>query len=136
MDLDKARQFIKEHPRAVFATRRADGGPQMSPIIAGIDDQGRLLVSSRQTAYKTKNSSRDPSVSLCFLSEGFFGEWIQVDGTAEIISLPEAMELLVEYYRGLQGEHPDWDDYRAAMEKEKRLIIRVTIERAGPDRSG
>ncbi len=108
----------------------------MSPIVAAVDDQGRLLISSRETAYKTKNAQRSPDVSLCFLNPNFFGEWVQVDGTVEIISLPEAMDLLIDYYRRLSGEHTDWDDYRAAMEKEKRLIIRVTIERAGPDRSG
>ena len=108
----------------------------MSPIVAALDDDGRILISSRETAYKTKNARRDPHVSLCFINEGFFGEWIQVDGTAEIVPLPDAMELLVDYYRRLSGEHPDWDDYRAAMEREKRLIIRVSIDRAGPDRSG
>lgn len=136
MDIDKARSFIKENPRAVLATQRRDGRPQMSPLIAAVDEQGRLLISSRETAYKTKNVRRDPRVSLCFLNPNFFGEWIQVDGTAEIISLPAAMELLVDYYKRLQGEHPDWDEYRSAMEKEKRLVLRVAIERAGPDRSG
>jgi PPOX class probable F420-dependent enzyme len=136
MDLDKARAFIKENPRAVLATRRSDGRPQMSPILAALDDDGHLLISSRETAYKTKNLRRDPAASLCFVNPNFFGDWIQVDGTAEIISLPEAMELLVDYYRRLSGEHEDWDGYRAAMERDKRLIIRIPIERAGPDRSG
>lgn len=136
MDLDDARAFINDNPRCVLATRRGDEGVQMSPVIAAVDDQGRLMISSRETAYKTKNLRRDPAASLCFINEGFFGRWTQVDGTAEIISLPGAMELLVDYYKRLSGEHPDWDDYRAAMEREKRLVIRITIERAGPDRSG
>ncbi len=136
MDLDEARAFIRENPRAVLATKRRDGRPQMSPIVAAVDDQGRLLISSRETAYKTRNVRRDPDVSLCFLNPNFFGQWVQVDGTVEIISLPEAMDTLVDYYRRLSGEHPDWDDYRATMEKDKRLVLRVTIERAGPDRSG
>ena len=136
MDLDKARDFIKENPRAVLATQRRDGRPQLSPIVAAVDDQGRLLISSRETAYKTKNVSRNPDVSLCFVNPNFFGDWIQVDGTVELISLPEAMDVLVDYYRRLSGEHPDWDDYRAAMERDRRLILRITIERAGPDRSG
>src|SRR4051794_23260448 len=101
MDLDKARDFIKGNPRAILATRRKSGDPQMSPIVATLDDDGRLLISSRETAYKTKNVQRDPRTSLCFINEGFFGEWIQVDGTAEIVHLPEAMELLVDYYRRL-----------------------------------
>jgi hypothetical protein len=75
-------------------------------------------------------------VSLCVLSDEFYGPWIQVDGAATIVSLPEAMDGLVDYYRRLAGEHPDWDDYRRAMEKERRVLVRVTIERAGPDRSG
>lgn len=136
MDLAKARAFVKDNPRAVFSTRRKDGSPQMSPVLAAVDDEGRLVISSRETAYKTKNVRRDPSVSLCFVNERFFGEWIQVDGTADIVSLPDAMELLIDYYRRLSGEHPDWDDYRAAMEKEQRLVIRVTIDHAGPDRAG
>lgn len=136
MDADKAGSFVKENPRAVLSTRRSDGRPQMSPVVAALDEEGNLMISSRETAYKARNIRRDPSVSLCFLNPNFFGEWIQVDGTADIVSLPDAMELLEDYYRLLSGEHPDWDDYRAAMEKEKRLVIRVTIERAGPDRSG
>lgn len=136
MDLDEARAFIKDNPRCVLATRRKDGSPQLSPVVAALDDDGRLMISSRETAYKTRNAHRDPRVSLCFINEAFFGGWIQVDGTAEIVSLPDAMDLLIDYYKRLSGEHPDWDDYRAAMEREKRLVIRVTPERAGPDRSG
>jgi PPOX class probable F420-dependent enzyme len=93
-------------------------------------------VSTRETAVKVKNLRRDPRASLCVLNDRFFGEWIQVDGTAEIVSLPEAMELLVEYYRTLAGEHPDWDEYRASMERERRVLVRIQIDRAGPDRSG
>jgi PPOX class probable F420-dependent enzyme len=136
MDLDEARKFIKENPRSVFATRRRDGRPQMSPIVAALDDDGRVMISSRETAIKTKNVRRDPAVSVCFLTNQFFGGHVQVDGTAEVVSLPEAMDLLVDYYRRLSGEHPDWDEYRAAMETDRRVLIRVTIERAGPDISG
>jgi PPOX class probable F420-dependent enzyme len=136
VDIDKALDFVKKNPRAILATRRKDGSPQMSPIILAVDDDGRLLISTRETAYKTKNVRRDPRVSLCHQSDGFFGEWVQTDGTAEIVSLPDAMDVLVDYYRRISGEHSDWDDYRAAMERDKRLIIRVTIDRAGPDRSG
>jgi PPOX class probable F420-dependent enzyme len=136
MDVAQAIDFVKQHPRAILATRRRDGTPQMSPIVTATDDDGRLLISTRETAYKTKNVRRDPTVSLCFVNEGFFGDWIQIDGSADIVSLPDAMELLVDYYRRLSGEHPDWDDYRAAMQRDKRLIMRVTIDRAGPDRSG
>ena len=136
MDPDRAREFLRSHHRAVLATRRADGRPQLSPVLAAIDAQGRALISSREAAIKTRNLRRDSQASLCGISDSFFGDWVQLDGTAEVISLPAAMELLVDYYRSIAGEHPDWADYRAAMERDKRVIIRVTITRAGPDISG
>jgi PPOX class probable F420-dependent enzyme len=136
MEVDVARAFIREHHDAVMLTYRRDGSAQMSPIACNVDGGGHVLVSTRETALKTKNLRRDPRVSLCVLSQGFYGEWIQVDGTAEVVALPEAMELLVDYYRSIRGEHPDWDDYRAAMERDRRVIVRIALERAGPDRSG
>ena len=136
MELDAARDFIREHHRAVMATRRADGAPQMSIVAANVDADGRVIVSTRETAMKTQHLRRDPRVSLCVLSDGFFGDWIQIDGRAEVVSLPDAMEHLVEYYRSTSGEHPDWDDYRAAMVRDQRVIVRITPERAGPDRAG
>jgi PPOX class probable F420-dependent enzyme len=136
MDIDEARAFVRQNHRAVMATRRASGDPQLSPVLCSVEADGRVCVSTREAALKVKNLRRDPRVSLCVLNDGFFGEWVQIDGTAEIVSLPEAMELLVEYYRSLAGEHPDWDEYRAAMERERRVLVRVGIERAGPERSG
>ena len=135
MDLDQARDFIRTNHRAVVALRRRDGGTQMSPVTLGLQD-GNAVISSRQTAYKVKALQRDPRISVCVLNDGFFGDWVQIDGTAEIVPLPAAMELLVDYYRGISGEHPDWDDYRHAMERDRRVIIRITLERAGPDRHG
>ena len=135
MDVREAVEFVAGNHRAVLATRRRDGSPQMSPIACGVQD-GRIVVSSRETAVKVKNLRRDPHVSLCVMNDGFYGAWVQVDGTAEIVSLPAAMDGLVEYYRQLSGEHPDWDDYRAAMQREQRVLIRVTPERAGPNISG
>jgi len=117
-------------------TFRRTGAPQLSPVAAQVDADGYVVVSSRETAMKVKNLRRDPRVSLCVMNDGFYGEWIQVDGTATIVSLPDAMEPLVQYYRSLRGEHPDWDDYRAAMEREQRVIVKVDILGAGPDRSG
>lgn len=108
----------------------------MSLVMVGLDQQARVIVSSRETAYKVKAVRRDPRVSLCVFGEDFFGGWIQVDGTADILSLPEAMEPLVDYYRTTAGEHPDWDEYRRAMRDQRRLLIRITLERAGPDRQG
>jgi PPOX class probable F420-dependent enzyme len=101
-----------------------------------LDAEGYGIISSREPAYKVKNLRRDPNTSLCVLPDSFFGRWIQVDGTAEIVDLPEAMDGLIDHYRRAVGEHPDWDDYRAAMEREKRVLIRINITRAGPDRSG
>ena len=135
MDLDAARQFLREHHRAVLVTFRKDGRPQTSPVTAGVDDAGRVAISSREAAYKVRNLRRDPRATLCALSDDFW-KWIQIDGTATVVSLPEAMEPLVEYYRATAGEHPDWDDYRAAMERDRRVIVRIEIERAGPDRAG
>ena len=136
MQPDEAREFIASHHRAVLATQRRDGRPQLSPVTCGLDDRGRVVISTRETAVKTKNLRRDAHASLCVFSDGFFGQWVQVEGSAEVVSLPEAMEPLVDYYRRTAGEHPDWDDYRAAMIRERRVIVRVTIERAGPDISG
>ena len=136
MDAETAREFIRANHHAVLATNRRDGRPQLSPVACGVDSEGLVVISSRETAIKVKNLRRDPEASLCVLSDTFFGEWIQVDGSAEIVSLPAAMYGLVDYYRSVVGEHPDWDDYRAAMEREQRVLVRVRIERAGPDHSG
>ena len=132
MTPDEARAFLRTNHQAVLATFRRDGRPQLSPVGAGIDDDGRVEISSRTTAMKVKNLRRDPRISLCLLNPGFYGDWGQVEGTAEIVELPDAMELLIGYYRRIAGEHPDWDDYRAAMERDQRVLVRFEIERAGP----
>jgi PPOX class probable F420-dependent enzyme len=136
VDVDEAREFLREHHRAVLASFRSDGRPQLSPVTVGVDEEGWAVISSRETAYKVRNLRRDPRASLCVINDGFFGPWAQVEGTATVVSLPEAMEPLVDYYRRISGEHPDWDDYRRAMEQQQRVIIRVDIERAGPNRMG
>lgn len=136
MDLDEARRYVAEHHRAVLATLRQDGSPQLSPVTAAVDQQGRVVVSSRETAYKVRNLRRTPRAWLCVFPDEFFGRWVQVEGDVEIVSLPEALEPLVDYYRSVSGEHPDWDDYRRAMVEEQRCVIRVNLRRAGPDRAG
>jgi len=136
MDLGRAREFLRAHHRAVLATSRADGRPQLSPVLCAVDDEGRVLISTREPAVKARNLRRNPHASLCVFSDGFFGDWVQVDGEAEIISLPGAMEILVDYYRRVAGEHPDWNDYRTAMTRDRRVILRISITRAGPDISG
>jgi PPOX class probable F420-dependent enzyme len=136
MDTGRAADFLRAHHRAVLATSRSDGRPQLSPVTCTVDDQNRVLISTRETALKTRNLRRRPQASLCVFTDNFFGEWVQVEGDVEIIPLPDAMDLLVEYYRRVSGEHPDWDDYRAAMVRDQRVIVRITITRAGPDASG
>ena len=136
MDPGQARRFLRAHHRAVLATSRADGRPQLSPVLCVADDAGRVLISTRETAVKTRNLRRDPRASLCVFTDGFFGEWVQAEGDAEIISLPSAMDLLIDYYRRVAGEHSDWADYRAAMNRDQRVIVRITLTRAGPDISG
>ena len=136
MDVGEAVDFVRSNPRAVLVTRRRDGRPQTSPVTAGVADDGTVVISSRETAMKVKNLERDPAASLCVLSEAFFGLWVQVDGSVEVLHLPEAMDGLVDYYRRLSGEHPDWDDYRAAMERDRRVLLRLTVIAAGPNRSG
>jgi PPOX class probable F420-dependent enzyme len=105
-------------------------------VTVGADSDGNLLISTRETAVKAKNLARDPHAWLCLMNDGFFGEWVQAEGTAEIVHLPEAMDLLVDYYRGISGEHPDWDEYREAMRRDQRVIVRITVTSAGPDKSG
>ncbi len=131
MDVDDARRFIRDNSHAVLATRRRDGGVQLSPVDVGVDDEGRVIVSVTEDRAKTRNLRRDPRAFLCVLKDSFYGGSIQVEGTAEVVSLPEAMEPLVDYYRRVaRKEHPDWDEYRRAMERDRRALLRIRIERA------
>ena len=136
MDLDEAKDVLRTQHRAVLSTLRSDGQPQMSPVLVAVDADGYAVISTRETAYKVKQLRREPRAWLCSFPDGFFGRWIQVEGPAEIVSLPDAMDGLVEYYRSISGEHENWDDYRAAMTRERRCLIRIQIDRAGPDRQG
>jgi PPOX class probable F420-dependent enzyme len=136
MDVAEALEFVGANHHGIMATTRADGRVAMSPIACTVDAGGRVVVSTRETAMKVKHVERDPHVAICVLNDGFFGEWVQVEGDAEILHLPEAIDGLIDYYRSISGEHPDWDDYRAAMERERRVLLRITVTRAGPNRSG
>ena len=136
MDISVALEHARTHHHAVLATTRADGTPQMSPVAVAVDDAGRVVVSSRETAVKTRNLRRDPRAFVCVFPDRFFGSWVQINGTTEVLSLPDAMEPLVDYYRSVAGEHPDWADYRRAMESERRVLLRITPTSAGPDISG
>jgi PPOX class probable F420-dependent enzyme len=136
MDVSEALEFVRNNHRAVMATLRRDGRPQLSPVTVGVDGEGMVVISTRETAMKVKNLERDPWCSLCVLNDRFYGEFVQIEGPAEIVRLPVAMEGLIQYYRGISGEHPDWGDYRDAMERERRVLVRVRPERVGPNRSG
>ena len=128
--------FIRPRHHAVLMTTRASGLPQLSPVTCGLDDAGRLVVSTYPERAKAVNLRRDPRVSACVLSDDFGGAWVQVDGTAEVVDMPDAVEPLVEYYRNIAGEHPDWDEYRQAMVAQGKSLIRVTIESWGPVATG
>jgi len=136
MDVSGAVEFLRANHRGMLATFRSDGRAQLSPVLAVVDDDGRVMISTREPAMKVRNLRRDPRVALAVFTDAFFGDWVQVEGTAEIVSLPDAMDLLVDYYRRGSGEHDDWDGYRAAMQRDRRVIIRFAIERAGPTVSG
>jgi PPOX class probable F420-dependent enzyme len=133
MDIKDALDFLGSNHRSVLITNRRDGQLAPSPVVHGVDGQGRVVISSREPAYKVRNIRRDPKVTLCGFTENFFGKWVTVTGPAEIISLPDAMEPLVDLYRQVSGEHPDWDDYRAAMVRDRRVVIAITPASAGPD---
>jgi len=136
MDLDDARAFMREHHKAVLATRRQDGGVQQSPVLVNIDGDGRGIISSREAAYKVRNLRRDPRAQVCVFTDRWVGPWLFAEGKAQVLSLPEAMDPLIDYYKRFPDENPDWDDYRARMERERRVLIRIELERAGPDRQG
>jgi PPOX class probable F420-dependent enzyme len=136
MNLDRARDFVRTNHRGVLATRRPDGSIQQTPVLANVDGEGRVIISTRETAYKTRYLRRNPWAQVCVFNDRFFGEWVFVEGRAEVVSLPEAMEPLIDYYKRFPGENPDWDDYRERMRRERRVLVRITLERAGPDRQG
>ncbi|MEO3786861.1 PPOX class F420-dependent oxidoreductase [Actinocorallia sp. B10E7] len=133
---DQLLDFLRPRHRCLLSTVRADGGPQLSPVTCGVDAEGRIVVSTYPERAKTRNARRDPRVSVCVLSDDWNGPWVQVDGRAEVLDMPDALEPLVEYYRCISGEHPDWDEYRAAMRRQDKSLIRITIERWGPVATG
>lgn len=133
---ETALEFLRANPRGVLATYRRDGQAQMSPVMAAVDAESRVVISTREGAMKTLNLRRTPRAAFCALSQGFYGEWHTLEGSVEIVSLPDAMEPLVDYYRRVSGEHPDWQDYREAMAREHRVLLRITVDRSGPTTQG
>ena len=129
-------EFVRPRHHAILMTTRRDGRPQASPNTCGVDAEGRIVISTYPERAKAMNIRRDPRVSVCVLSDDFGGPWVQVDGTAEVLDLPEALEPLVEYFRVISGEHPDWDGYRQAMREQGKSLVRISIERWGPIATG
>ena len=129
-------EFIRSRHQMVLGTRRSDGAVQLSPVTGGVDDQGRIVVSSYPKRAKTANLRRDERATVLVLSEDFDGAWVQIDGTAEVLDIPDALEPLVEYFRSISGEHSDWDEYRQAMRDQGKCLIRVTPTRWGPVATG
>lgn len=129
-------RFLRHRHRCVVVTRRADGSLQSSPVSCGIDGEGRLLISSYPQRAKTRNGRKDPRVSACVLSDDWDGPYVHVDGQAEVLDVPEALDELVTYFRSISGEHPDWSEYRDAMVSQGKCLIRITVERWGPIATG
>ena len=128
MTPDEKREFVRGNHHAVLVTRRADGRLQSSPIVCGVHEDGRIAISVTEDRAKTKNLRRDSRATLCVLNDTFFGQWTQIDGTTEIVPMPEALDGLKKLYRSIAGEHPDWDDYAAAMERERRVLLLISID--------
>ena len=133
---DELLEFIRPRHHAIVITARADGRPQASPVTCGVDEAGRIVVSTYPERAKTHNARRQPQASVLFLSDDFGGAWVQVDGEAEVIDMPEAAEALVDYYRSIAGEHPDWDEYRQAMVRQGKSLLRITPTSWGPVATG
>ena len=136
VDRDALLDFVRPRHRMVLVTERADGRPQLSPVTAGVDGEGRIVISTYPERAKTANLRKRPRASVMVLSDDFNGAYVQVDGAAEVVDLPDAVEPLVEYFRVIAGEHSDWDEYRRAMVEQGKCLIRVTPERWGPVATG
>lgn len=128
--------FVRPRHNALVITRRSDGSPQASPVTCGVDEQGRIVVSTYPRRAKARNARRDPRVSVVVLSDSFGDAWVQIDGTAELIDAAVDVEPLVDYFRCIAGEHPDWDEYRAAMVEQDKTLLRITPEHWGPIATG
>lgn len=132
VDRDALVEFARTRHRLVLGTTRRDGRVQLSPVTGGIDADGRIVISSYPERAKAANLRREPAATVLVLSDDFGDEWVQVHGTGEVLDLPEALEPLCDYYRSISGEHPDWDEYRAAMQRQGKVLLRITIDDWGP----
>ena len=136
VDLNALLDFVRPRHRMILVTRRADESPQLSPVTGGVDAEGRIVISTYPERAKVRNLRRDPRAGVLVLSDEWNGPWVQLDGTAEVLDLPDALEPLVDYFRAISGEHPDWDDYRRAMREQGKSLVRVTPQRWGPVATG
>jgi PPOX class probable F420-dependent enzyme len=136
VDRETLLEFVRPRHKGTLVTTRRDGRPQLSPVSCGVDGAGRIVVSTYPERAKAVNLRRDPRVSILVHSDDWDDPYVQVDGTAEVLDMPEALEPLVEYYRCIAGEHPDWDEYREAMARQDKALIRITVERWGPVATG
>ena len=136
VDRDGLLEFVRPRHRMILVTKRKDGSPQLSPVSGGVDDEGRIVISTYPERAKVTNLRRDPACAVMVISDEWNDPWVQVDGTAEVLDLPDALEPLVDYFRSISGEHPDWDEYRQAMTEQGKSLIRVTPTRWGPVATG
>jgi PPOX class probable F420-dependent enzyme len=136
VELPELLEFLRPRHRGLLATTRSGGRPQLSPVACGVDDHGRIVVSTYPDRAKARNARRDERVSICVLSDDWDGPYVQVDGHAEVLDMPDALDALVEYYRCISGEHPDWEEYRAAMRRQDKSLIRIHIDAWGPLATG
>jgi PPOX class probable F420-dependent enzyme len=136
VDLSQLLQFVRPRHRMVLLTRRADGSPQASPVTGGVDDDGRIVISTYPERAKTRNARLRADVGVLVLSDEWNGPWVQIDGSCEVLDVPEALDAFVEYYRSISGEHPDWDEYRQAMLDQGKSLVRITPSRWGPIATG
>jgi PPOX class probable F420-dependent enzyme len=136
VERDALLEFARARHRCLLATTRRDGRPQLSPVTYGVDVEGRIVISTYPKRAKARNARANPDVSVCLQSDDWNGEYVQVDGRAEVLDMPEALEPLVEYFRVISGEHPDWDEYRDAMRRQDKSLLRITIDRWGPIATG
>ena len=136
VDRAELTEFLAPRHHALLVTTRRDGLPQVSPVTCGVDAEGRIVVSTYPSRAKVANVRRTGRATACVLSDEFNGAWVQVEGPAEVLDLPEALDGLVDYFRCISGEHPDWDEYREAMQRQGKCLIRLTVERWGPIATG
>ncbi|GGK79581.1 PPOX class F420-dependent oxidoreductase [Ornithinimicrobium pekingense] len=136
VDLEQLLDFVRPRHNLVLITTRQDGRPQASPVTGGVDEQGRIVISTYPERAKTANARRDPRVNVLVLSDDFGEAWVQVDGECEVIDCPDSVEPLVDYFRAVAGEHPDWDEYREAMVAQGKSLLRITPTRWSPVATG